>query len=65
MAATSPRVERIVSLVAELTAEERSELAQHVEVLELASDPSKRARVAEAIRRVVGDHRSVLEALAK
>lgn len=65
MATTSHRVERIVSLVAELTPEERAELAEHMEVLELAADPGKRARVAEAIRRVVWDHPTVLSALAK
>jgi hypothetical protein len=65
MAATSTRVERIVSLVAELTPEERVELAQQVEALEGAADPAKRARIAEAIRRVVHDHPTVLSALAK
>ena len=65
MAATSTRVERIVSLVAELTAEERTELAQHIEVLEQAGEPGRRARVADAIRRVVKDHPTVLAALAK
>jgi DNA-binding transcriptional MerR regulator len=65
MAATSTRVERIVSLVAELTTEERAELAQQIEELERSGDPGKRARVAEAIRRVVKDHPTVLAALAK
>ena len=65
MAATSTRIERIVSLVAELTAEERTELAQHIEALEQAGEPGGRARVADAIRRVVRDHPTVLAALAK
>ena len=65
MAATSTRVERIVSLVAELTTEERAELAQQIDELEQSGQPGKRARVAEAIRRVVNDHPTVLSALAK
>jgi hypothetical protein len=65
MVAASSRVERIVSLVAELTPEERAELAQGIEVLEIAADPTTRTRVSEAIRRVIRDHRSILEALSK
>jgi hypothetical protein len=65
MIATSQRVDRIVSLVAELTPEERVELTDRLDALELATDPGKRARVAEAIRRVVRDHPAVLSALGK
>jgi hypothetical protein len=61
MAATSTRVEHIVSLVEELTSDERNELADRLGALE--SDP--RSRVAAAIRRVVTDHPQVLAALAK
>jgi len=65
MTATSRRVEQIVSLVAELTPEERVELAERLEVLEVVDDPGKRTRVADAIRRVVRDHPAVLSVLAK
>jgi hypothetical protein len=63
MAATSPRVERIVSLLEELTTDEREELAER---LDAAKTPeTARSRVAAAVRRVVKDHREVLSALAK
>jgi hypothetical protein len=63
MAVASTRVERIVSLVEELTSDERNELADRLGGLESAGDP--RSRVAAAIRRVVTDHPQVLAALAK
>jgi hypothetical protein len=63
MAAASTRVQRIVSLVEELTTDERMELADRLDTLESAGDP--RSRVAAAIRRVVKDHPEVLAALAK
>jgi hypothetical protein len=61
MVALTARVEHIVSLVAELTPDERVALAQQIE----ASEPNKRARVAEAIGRVVRDHPNILAELAK
>jgi hypothetical protein len=64
MGTATARVQQIVSLVAELTPEERLELADRLETVTLATDP-KRARVAEAIRRVVHDHPTILTALAK
>jgi hypothetical protein len=63
MAAASTRVQRIVSLVEELTTDERMELADRLDALESAGDA--RSRVAAAIRRVVKDHPEVLAALAK
>jgi hypothetical protein len=63
MAATSTRVQHIVSLVEELTTDERVELADRLDALKSAGDP--RTRVAAAIRRVVKDHPEVLAALAK
>jgi hypothetical protein len=63
MVAASTRVERIVSLVQELTPDERTELADRLDALKAAGDP--RSRVTAAIRRVVNDHRDVLAALAK
>jgi hypothetical protein len=63
MAATSTRVQHIVSLVEELTTDERVELADRLDTLKSVGDP--RARVAAAIRRVVKDHPEVLAALAK
>ena len=63
MAATSTRVERIVSLVEELSSDERIELADRLDALQ-TSAPA-RARVSAAIRRVVKDHPRVLAALAK
>jgi hypothetical protein len=69
MQGVSARVERIVTLVSELTPDERVMLAERIEALEGASgrgpDPERRARVANAIRRVVRDHPDVLTALAK
>lgn len=59
--ASSARVQQIVSLVAELTDEERLELVGQLE----SGGDRKRARVAEAIQRVMVDHRSILAALAK
>jgi len=61
--ASSARVQQIVSLVAELTDEERLELVGQLE--SVAGGDRKRARVAEAIQRVMVDHPSILAALAK
>jgi len=64
MAASSARVQHIVSLVEELTTDERVELADRLDTLKSsAGDP--RTRVAVAIRRVVKDHPEVLAALSK
>lgn len=63
MAATSPRVERIVSLVEELTTAERAELAERLDAAN--GNESGRSRIAAAVRRVVKDHPEVLAALAK
>jgi hypothetical protein len=63
MAATSTRVQHIVSLVEELTTDERVELADRLDTLKSVGDA--RSRVAAAIRRVVKNHPEVLAALAK
>jgi hypothetical protein len=63
MTAASPRVERIVSLVEELTTDERVQLAERLNAGKAPDDA--RSRVAAAIRRVIQDHPDVLSALAK